>query len=175
MRVEADTKALEAKFSRLERGADQMALDIVNRLTNSGWEMSVLLAPSRSGELRQGIQPTPAAIVGGLAEGDWHSRSDHSGYVEYGTGRPGTVGAVANGQERDPAAAGFTYTLQTVIQSGPYAGRIQEGWVYYDEQLQRFIHTLGQAAQPFMYPAYKRVQEDAGKEASAVVHRALKE
>lgn len=174
MDVRMDTRALEKKLKRIEGGADQMALDIVNRLTGKGAELSTLYAPVDSGELHGSVRSVPAALNRGIAEGAWATNSDHAPYVEYGTGKPGAAGQIGNGQPRLPEAAGFAYTLETVIQSGPRAGRTQKGWVYFDEKLQRFIHTLGQPAQPFMYPAVLQVQQEAGMEAAEVVRNTLK-
>jgi hypothetical protein len=186
VRFEMDSRRLEAQLRRLISGSPgQLALDIVNRLVMTGAEYSKSLASVDSGELRGSIQMEPAAIVGDEAVGGWRATSDHGPYVEFGTGRPGAASTVANGQPRDPRAAGFTYTLQTVVQrkkaythrSGkiiPPRDYIIDGWVYYDTVRQRFVHTLGQPARPFMYPAKLYVEQQAGRIAADVLREAMR-
>lgn len=175
MKIEIDTRTLEKKLGRIAGGADRMALDIVNRLTGWGEEVSKMLASVDMGELRSSIRSVPATMDGSQASGYWHATSGHAAFVEYGTGAPGARGEVANGQPRAPEAAGFTYTLETIIQSGPRAGQTQPGWVYFDELRQTFVHTLGQPARPFMYPAARQVLQAAGEQAAVSVRNLLKE
>lgn len=175
MKVQMDARRFEAKLHRIGAHAGQMALDIVNRLTLAGVEYSKMLAPvGRSGELRAGIQVEPATIVNGEAQGDWHAGNDHAPYTEFGTGRPGAAGEVANGMPRDPRAAGFTYTLQTMQRRRGGQEVMVDGWTYYDTVGQRFVHTVGQPARPHMYPAYLHVQERADGIAANAVRDALR-
>ncbi len=184
MRIVLDSRVLEARLQHLVAGGGRLALSIVNGLTRAGVERAQMLASVDSGELKMSIQSKPAAIVNGEAEGSWGTNSDHAPYNEYGTGAPGATGQVANNQPRDPRAAGFTYTLNTIqyrkgrtTKTGqviPPKDVMINGWVYYDTVRQRFVHTLGQPAQPFMYPAYLHVQNQAGEIAAAAVRDELK-
>lgn len=63
------------------------------------------------------------------------STSDHAVYVEMGTG--------PTGAENHAGIAPVPVTYKT------------EGWTYRDPETGDYIHTNGQAAQPYLYPAYR--------------------
>ena len=178
MRVKIDSSKFETQIRALARaGSELVALEILNRLESIGVERAKMLAQSSSGEMRAMIHPDPPQYINGEAVGGWRASSDHSVFVEYGTGAPGAAGQVKNGQPRDPRAAGFTYTLQSVKNmriNGALVPKVVRGWTYYDPVRQRFIHTLGQPAQPFMYPAKLHVEQQAGKVAADVLRDMMK-
>lgn len=60
----------------------------------------------------------------------------YAAYVEFGTGSVGQSSAI-NPEGRNIG----TYT--------------QGGWVYYNEQIDKFVWTMGMAARPFMYHTFK--------------------
>lgn len=188
IRFKTDSRALERQLRQLGARAPQVALGIVNRLSWMGASYARDAAQSDSGELKGSIFPKPnvpvAVLEGGVAQGGWHTASDHGPYVEFGTGHPGAAGEVANGHLRDPQANAFTYRVTpTLVRPKTYTkknGKVVnvkgyeiDGWVYYDPVRQRFVHTVGQPAQPYMYPALLHTAKQAGKIAADVVRDAL--
>jgi HK97 gp10 family phage protein len=119
--------------------------------------------PVDTGQLRESIEPygksheakSDGKVISGAAGTD----VEHGVYVEMGTG---PVGLVTDVPDKCPADA--QYTMQ--------------GWTYYDEKNDRFIHTEGQPAQPFLWPAYqahaKELSENIKKAADAEVGRLAK-
>lgn len=174
MSMDMDCTALVKHLRRIARQSGQAAEATVEALSGRGAELSGLLAPAGSGELRASIRALPITGTGVSVSGGWVTNSDHAAYIELGTGVPGAAGEVANGQQRNPAAGSYAYTRQSVIRSGPREGQIQDGWVYYSDRLGRFVHTYGQPAQPFMYPAAMALGEEAADLASVAVRSVIK-
>ena len=143
-----------------------IAGSVVRRLIARGMNIAKPLAQAASPSVGQSIVADPIETNGAVATGSFGTNADIAPYIEFGTGRPGKNGEVKNGQPRNPAAAGFGYTLQTVIKSGRRKGQIRQGWVYYDG---RFHHTFGQAAKPFMYPAQLQLEKEAAEIAGVTV------
>jgi len=147
------------------------AAEVVKKLVSRGLNIAKPLAQSAKPDLGAGIAADPLETDGAVAKGGFGTNHALAPYFEYGTGLPGHTGAVANGQPRNPAANGFTFTLQTEIRSGPHAGELRRGWVYFKNG--RFYHTLGQSAKPFMYPAQEQLAQEAKDIAGVAVRDAI--
>lgn len=97
-------------------------------------------APVDTGQLRDSIEPYgeahKAKSDGVAISGAAGTNVEHGPYVELGTGPVGEETQVGG---KYPGPLSYT----------------QKGWTYYDEKLQQFIHTRGQPAQPYLYPAYQ--------------------
>lgn len=153
-------------------GDKNLAVEVVRRLVVRGMNIAKPLAQATKSDVAAGIIADPLEVTDSAAEGGFSINHQLAPYFEYGTGLPGHQGAVSNGQPRNPEAAGFNYTLQTTILSGPNAGRQRHGWVYFKNG--RFYHTLGQPARPFMYPAQAALEQEAGEIAGVVVRDAIR-
>lgn len=143
------------------------AADVVRQLVSRGLNIAKPLAQATKPDLGAAIVTDPIQTDGAVAQGGFSVHHQLAPFFEFGTGLPGNRGEVANGAPRNPAAAGFGYTLQTVILSGPRAGQIRPGWVYFRDG--RFFHTLGQPAKPFMYPAQEALEKEAAQIAGVTV------
>lgn len=173
MRVKVDTEAAARMLQRMARNAADAARAVVAELSAVGEFKAKTAAQVTSPTLAGSIRQSPITETADGAEGGFGTNLEYAAFVEYGTGRPGSQGLVKNGEPRDPRAAGFAYTMETVVQSGPHQGEIRQGWVYWDDVRQTFVHTLGQPAGPFMYPARLAVEQVAGDTATAVVEETL--
>jgi len=93
------------------------------------------LAPVNTGELREriftSVHRDGADLVAEVA-----ATAPHSVYVEFGTGPEGQKSPKDLPPDVNP-----TYR--------------QDGWVYRREDTGEFVHTEGQPAKPFLYPAFK--------------------
>ena len=83
-----------------------------------------------TGQLRNMITAS-VTTVNGKKVGLVHSGAKYSAFVEFGTGPRGEASKPSYMQ-------GLRYK--------------QEGWAYHDGE--KFVYTNGQAAQPFLYPAF---------------------
>jgi HK97 gp10 family phage protein len=96
------------------------------------------LCPVDTGQLRDSLEPYAethkAKSDGAAISGAAGTNVEHGPYVELGTGPVGEETA-ADGKYPGPVS----YT--------------QKGWTYFDEKLGQFVHTRGQPAQPYLYPA----------------------
>ncbi|MEA5060675.1 MAG: HK97 gp10 family phage protein [Candidatus Pelethousia sp.] len=171
MSVRIESRKMER---RLQRMADAPTGErIVAELTARGLNTAKPLAQAVSPTLGQSIAAEPVRTQDGVVTGGFGTNLEYAPYVEFGTGRPGDLGQIKNAQPRNPAADGFAFTLQTVIRSGPQAGQLRPGWVYHSDTY-GFVHTLGQPAAPFMYPAQKLLEEEAGQIAGVVIRDSIR-
>ena len=131
--------SLFAKLDQLPGALEAAATDGVNKTLQAITSDAKANVPVDTGQLRNSIEPygeahkatSDGAAVSGAAGTD----VEHGPYVELGTGPIG---------EETPV-------------DGKYPGPVsytQNGWTYYDEKLGQFVHTRGQPAQPYLYPAY---------------------
>ncbi len=153
-------------------GDKDIAASVVKRLVARGLNISKPLAQATKSDVAASIVADPLEVTGDTATGGFGTNQQLAPFFEYGTGLPGHQGEVSNGQERNPAAAGFAFTLQTTILSGPNAGKQRAGWVY--TKGGRFYHTLGQPARPFMYPAQAALEQEAAQIAGVAVRDAIR-
>lgn len=163
--VTVDCDRLMERLRKID--GKNVAVDVVQRLVARGLNIAKPLAQSTKADLGAAITADPVTTNGAMASGGFGTNQMLAPYFEYGTGLPGHRGEIANGEPRNPAAAGFTYTLKTVILTGPHAGETRPGWVYCKDGV--FFHTLGQPAKPFMYPAQLILEKDAAKVAGVTV------
>jgi HK97 gp10 family phage protein len=116
-----------------------------------------------TGQLRESIESYgdehKAVEKDGVVSGAAGTNLEYGPYVELGTGPVGESTAV---EDKYPGAVAYT----------------QKGWTYYSEKLGCFIHTLGQPAQPFLYPASqvhaKELPVNIKKAAEAEIRRLAK-
>jgi hypothetical protein len=94
--------------------------------------------PVDTGQLRESIQPYfdahQAKDQGGVISGASGTNVEHGVYVELGTG---PIGEETPVPDKYPGDVSYT----------------QKGWTYFDEKTGQFVHTRGQPAQPYLYPA----------------------
>lgn len=173
MKVQVDASSALRVLKRVADEAGSVARRIVADLSAAGEFKAKTAAQATSPTLAGSIRQTPISESTDGAEGGFGTNMDYAAFVEYGTGRPGSKGLVKNGELRNPAAAGYAYTLETVIASGPRQGEIREGWVFWDDVRQTFVHTYGQPAGPFMYPAKLAVEQIAGDTAAVTVEESI--
>lgn len=83
----------------------------------------------------------------GTTEGEVRAYAEHAPYVEFGTG---PVGKASGGR-------GKAYKTK--------------GWTYFNGE--NFVHTRGQPARPFLYPAFKANREKIIKDIAAAIRRKL--
>ena len=98
------------------------------------------LCPVKTGDLRRSIHAYAdqkgSEVHGGVTVG-----SEYGVYVEFGTGPRGEASHAGTSPDASP-----TYH--------------PEGWTYKDEDGQ-YVHTRGQPAQPFLYPAARSMRDQA--------------
>lgn len=112
---------------------------------------AVNLCPADTGELRQSIYADVSREHGKVTGTCWTNK-DYAIYVEYGTGPKGAADHRGISPDASPA-----YTLSPWwIHESQVDRRVAERchWFYIDTPNGRFYQCTGQAAQPFMYPAY---------------------
>ena len=161
MSVRIESRSLE---QCLQRMADAPTGEqIIEKMVARGLNVAKPLAGMTSPTLGANVMADPIVVQGDVATGGFGTNLEYAPYVELGTGRPGQAGQVKNGQPRNPVAGGFTFTLQTFQQ-----GKLRPGWVYHSDT-HGFVHTLGQPAAPYMYPAQKLLEDEVVETASVVV------
>ena len=99
--------------------------------------VAVRLCPVDTGELRGSIYSKVEQDAGSTI-GTVYTNKQYAAYVEFGTGPVGQANHVGISPE-----VAVSYS--------------QEGWAYQDDDGE-FHYTNGQAAQPFMYPALKSME-----------------
>ena len=139
--MEFEVKGLDHLFSKLNQIPDatiRAAIEGVDKTLQDITADAKANAPVDTGQLRDSLEPYQEAHKaksdGTAVSGAAGTNVEHGLYVELGTGPVG---------EETPVP-------------GKYPGDVaytQKGWTYFDEKLGQFIHTRGQAAQPFLYPA----------------------
>lgn len=97
------------------------------------------------------VEPTPEGYKGTI-----FSNKEYATYVELGTGPVG-----------EAEHNGISPNVNPMYSP--------TGWVYYDEELDIFIHTKGQKAQPFMYPALHDNKDKINKYINNQLKKKIKE
>ena len=143
-------KALED----LKQNADAVAEQAVLAGAEKIRKQAVLLAPVKSGELRQSIKTT-SQRDGKSVKGIVYTNKAYAPYVEFGTG---PIGEASDHSDVSPNIA-VSYK--------------QKGWSYQDAE-GVWHHTRGQPAQPYMYPAARDTQDIAVKAAADTFAKAIK-
>lgn len=171
MGVKVEMRGLERMLS--SNVGNTMARETVTALIARGLNIVKPLAQATSPELGQSIRFDIHALEDGVVQGEIATNLDFAPYVEFGTGRPGENGEVKNGEERNPEADGFTFTLQTYQYRFAPGGELEivpaPGWVFYNAMFGVFRHTLGQPASPYMYPTQLQLENEAAQIAGLVV------
>ncbi len=125
---------LLAKLTQLGVGIDEALEAGMKFAVEDVKGRAKILCPVDTGELRNSIQSHVRKETSGEVVGVVFSNSDHAAFVEFGTGPVGADTPVP----------------------GKYPGPLhyrETGWSYYNEKEDRWVHSKGQAAQPFLYPA----------------------
>lgn len=78
-----------------------------------------------------------------------HAETPYAAYVEFGTGIKG-----AEGEQSEFPHPGYVPDGQ---------GRGEDGWLYYNKREGWRHWTWGEPAKPYMYAAYARVRDNAGR------------
>lgn len=116
-------------------------------------------APVDTGQLRDSIEPYgdahKAVAQDGMVSGAAGSNVEHAVYVEMGTG---PVGEETPVPDKYPGPVSYA----------------QKGWAYFDEKTGEFVHTRGQPAQPYLYPAYQAHSGDLSKNITEAAEAELK-
>jgi hypothetical protein len=159
--VRIESRGLEQRLQRMvsEPTGEQIVAEMVARGLNVAKPLASMTSPTLGGS----IVADPLLVQGEVVTGGFGTNMEYAPYAEFGTGLPGSMGQVKNGQPRNPVAAGFAFTLQTMQQ-----GKLRPGWVYHSDT-HGFVHTLGQPAGPYMYPAQKLLEDEAAEIASVIV------
>ncbi len=106
------------------------------------------------------------SIGGEGVEGQLVANHERAIYREIGTGPRGYA---SGGKPPIPAK----YTLQTMIKTGRRAGTIIPGWVYHNRKAGHLVHSMGQPAQPFLYPAWEESEQLVTDAVEAAIDRML--
>lgn len=130
--------SLMKKLDALPGAVTQAVVDGENKTLADITATAKELCPVDTGQLRDSIEPYmdahKAKADGGTISGAAGTDVEHGIFQEFGTGPVG---------ENTPVAG----------KSPDDVEHRQTGWTYYSEKLEQFIHTNGQPAQPFLYPA----------------------
>ena len=78
----------------------------------------------------------------------------YAAYVEFGTGIAGQFDS-----HPDAGTVGWVYDIN---------GRGEAGWWYYNPNDDEWHWTIGEPAKPFMYTAYTRIRDNAGRYTATV-------
>ena len=138
----------------LKENADKVAEQAVLAGAEKIRKQAVLLAPVKSGELRQSIKTT-SQKDGKTVKGIVYTNKSYAPYVEFGTG---PIGQSSDHSDVSPNIA-VSYK--------------QKGWSYQDAE-GVWHHTRGQPAQPYMYPAARDTQDIAVKAVADTFTKAIK-
>lgn len=111
------------------------------------------LCPVDTGQLRNSIE-SEVEVKGNKITGVVSTNCEYAPYVEFGTGIVGEA-------TRPQGARRITYR--------------PDGWWYYDEETKQFIYTIGQPAQPYLYPALKNNEEEIGEDLKKGIMNIIKE
>lgn len=120
----------------------------INQATKTIQGDAKQLAAFDTGYLSNNIYTRDAQKVRGGIQGEVYTAVEYAPYIEFGTGPIGRDNPVPM---KYPGPLDYT----------------PHGWTYYNEGKQRFFHTKGQIAKPFMYPALQMnkqiIKEDIAK------------
>lgn len=126
-------KNLDRLYRKIEQLKNIDVKPIIEDATARVRDEARMRVPVDTGELQNSIdydiEETDKGYVGKV-----FSNKEHAIYVELGTGPKGEANH-----------SGISPQIKPIYSPS--------GWVYYDEDKQKFIFTKGQPARPFMYPA----------------------
>lgn len=136
-----EIKGLDSLFAKLDKipgAASKAAIAGVNKTLQDITADAKANCKVDTGQLHDSIEPYyeshKAQDDSGIVSGAAGTNCEHGPYVELGTG---PVGEETTVPDKYPGSVSYT----------------QKGWTYYDEKRGEFVHTRGQPAQPFLYPA----------------------
>lgn len=130
-----------------------------NQAANYVLAAAKLQTPAKSGELRNSIGVTITEEANGLTA-HIGTNKEYAMYVEFGTGPKGQ--ADHNGTSPD-----FTPTYRQTgwlipAESAPEIETDYPNWPSIEIKGKKYFKSLGQAAQPFLYPALKDNEKEIG-------------
>lgn len=136
-------KNLDRLYRKIEQLKNIDVKPIIEDATARVRDEARMRVPVDTGELQNSIdydiEETDKGYVGKV-----FSNKEHAIYVELGTGPKGEANH-----------SGISPKIKPIYSPS--------GWVYYDEDKQKFIFTKGQPARPFMYPALHDNREKISK------------
>lgn len=142
---------LQQNLSRLSKmGIDRIIRKQAERVRSA----AVQLCPADTGELRNSIR-TKNRHEGGGVQGVVYTNKEYAAYVEFGTGPKG---------EADHA--GISPEVAVSYRQDP--------WTYQDNDGNWHWNVTGQAAQPYMYPALKNMEQSVQKQIREDVAEAIR-
>lgn len=148
-------KGLDSLFRKIGQLKNIDIKPIIEDATERVRDEARKKAPVSTSELRNSIdckvEPTPEGYKGIV-----FSNKEHAIYVELGTGPVG-----------EAEHNGISPNVNPMYSP--------DGWVYYDEDLKRFVYTKGQPARPFMYPALHDNREKLSKYINNQLKKKIKE
>lgn len=150
-------KGLDSFFKKLNELPAGIEKEVAKQVKREGKAVQAnakVLCPVLTGELRQSIKEK-TEFDNSKVRSTVFTNKKHAPYVEFGTGPIGQENHDGISPEVNPV-----YT--------------QKGWSYFDEELNVWIHTKGQPAQPYMYPALKNYEERATSNIKGAVKKGLK-
>lgn len=151
-------KGLESFYRKLNNLPSGITKEVAKQVKREGKAVQAnakLLCPVQTGELRQSIKEKSELLEDDSVRSTVFTNKKYAAYVEFGTGPVGQENHEGISPEVNPA-----YT--------------QKGWSYFDEEREQFIHTRGQPAQPYLYPALKNYEKTATKNIKNAVKVGLK-
>lgn len=136
MKIEFKTPDFKKTLSKFENMPSTVRESIDNELDRSGkkiqTEQELLIPVGMTADLKRGQRSSVYKYKNKSSLRIWNTEN-YAIYVEFGTGPKG-VGTA------------------TEIPEGIAINYRNEGWVYYNEQLQKFFYTEGMPARQFFYP-----------------------
>ncbi len=133
--------------------------DVVKKAVKNGCKVvqaeAKLLCPVDKGELRNSIR-TKVDNTGDKIVGTIYTNKSYASYVEFGTGPKGEA-------DHDGISPNITPSYKS------------KGWSYYDKEKDKYIHTRGQPAQPYMYPALHNNIDTAKASIARKVKKSIKD
>ena len=133
-----DTNSISNAIKILEnygKNTDSDVEKFITKMVDKGVNYARSICPVDTGELK-------GTIKGKVEKSDYKIKgtisvsSDHAAFVEFGTG------VVGRGTHPDIAQTVYAYDVN---------GHGEKGWTYYDPIRERYVHTKGHKANPFMY------------------------
>lgn len=144
---------LIAKLLQMKETADSALKAAIQRAGIQVRDAAVNMCPVDTGELRQSIHEL-TEVTDSVITSTVYTNKEYAPYVEFGTGPKGAE-----------THAGISPEVNPVYRSS--------GWTYMDKDGE-FVHTNGQAAQPYMYPALKDNEQRLRNNIRATVRRRIK-
>lgn len=147
-------KGVERLLERFNNIANADLTEAMGKATALVHGQAKTLAPVDTGNLRGTIH-FEVNKKSNTVEGRVYTNCNYASYVEFGTG--------------DNGRGTYPYDID-----GLSLQYHNGGWIYYSDELEQFVYTHGQKAQPYMYPALKQMTPKVKEILNAGVHTQIK-